>query len=93
MNTQAPGDDSINASPTQLAGAITPSPQIWVAHIKSGRSYVDKHLKASSAEQQVRALNEYRDRHFTSTERFALSWMFCQRPIIQIGTLSTVKLH
>ncbi|KAH7068114.1 hypothetical protein BKA63DRAFT_106373 [Paraphoma chrysanthemicola] len=65
----------------------TPIPEIWIGFTKNGRHYIDKQLKAGTAEQQMWALKGYYDSTFTSFERFNVRWMYCQVPIIQVGEL------
>jgi hypothetical protein len=71
--------------------APMPPSQIWISYIKNGNSYIDKQLKLPTTEQQVRALQKYINYHFTSSERFVVKWVFCQRPIVLIGEFHTVS--
>ncbi|KAH7092058.1 hypothetical protein FB567DRAFT_588369 [Paraphoma chrysanthemicola] len=83
----------LSALPTIVVADIltshldTPNVEIWIGYTKNGRHYIDKQVKAPTAEQQMRALKWYYNSTFTSFERFAMRWMYCQIPIIQIGEL------
>ena len=66
-------------------------PEIWIGYIKNRRNYLDKQPKAPNTEQQIRALQEYHQQLFTSTERFISRWIYCQKAIVQVGELSAVS--
>jgi hypothetical protein len=66
-------------------------PEIWIGYTKHGRHYLDKQPKAANTEQQLRALQNYFHQRFTSTERFVSRWIYCQKPIIQVGELNAVS--
>lgn len=64
--------------------------EISVGYTKHRRSYLDKQPKEASTEAQLRALQEYHHLRFSPTERFIACWIFCQKPIVQVGELSPV---
>lgn len=64
------------------------SPEIWIAHIRHGRSYLEKQLKAPNTEQQLLALKKHYQQYLSRRHRFVLRWFFCRRIVIYIGELT-----
>jgi uncharacterized protein YbgA (DUF1722 family) len=64
--------------------------EVWIEYTKHGRNYLDKQAKALNTEQQILRLVGYYKQHFSTRERAVLRWIYCQRPIVQIGEVTIV---
>lgn len=77
---------------TSHTAPMQQEPEIWIGYIKQQRNYLDKQVKAPNTEQQIRALRRYYELRFCRRERLVSRWIYCQRPVVQIGEIDQVSL-
>mgnify|MGYP003624110017 CR=1 FL=1 len=83
---------AITATNRVLPGIAISVLEICIGYTKHGRHYLDKQLKGTNTEQQIRALRMYYEQRFTPYERAILRWAYCQVPVVQVGELRIVSI-
>ena len=80
----------ISPDTTKALTQQVPNFEIWVGYERHGRHYIDKFGLPGTTETKFQAFRAWRKGAVPRWERVTRRAVFCQRPVIAIGTLPRV---